>query len=83
MKIINLKEENIYLEDYVRLCSLEWGIPKNDDEVKEKVSKMVSLSFEKSKSFGADIFGAFDIANKLKVFQHYKPYSGYRFHLVY
>jgi len=37
-------------------------------KIEEKVSKMVSVSFEKSKSFGADIFGAFDIANKF----HYK-----------
>lgn len=42
MKIINLKEENICLEDYVRLCSLEWGSPKSDDEVKEKVSSILS-----------------------------------------
>lgn len=42
MKIINLKEENIYLEDYVKLCSLEWGSPKSDDEVKEKVSSILS-----------------------------------------
>ena len=42
MKIINLKEENIYLEDYVKLCSLEWESPKSDDEVKEKVSSILS-----------------------------------------
>ena len=42
MKIINLKEENTYLEDYVKLCSLEWGSPKSDDEVKEKVSSILS-----------------------------------------
>ena len=42
MKIINLKEEYICLEDYVRLCSLEWGSPKSDDEVKEKVSSILS-----------------------------------------
>lgn len=37
-------------------------------KIGESVSKMVSASFEKSKMFGADIFGAFDIANKF----HYK-----------
>ena len=42
MKIINLKEEKTYLEDYVKLCSLEWGSPKSDDEVKEKVSSILS-----------------------------------------
>ena len=42
LRIINLKEENTYLEDYVRLCSLEWGSPKSDDEVKEKVFSILS-----------------------------------------
>ena len=42
LRIINLKEENTYLEDYVKLCSLEWGSPKSDDEVKEKVSSILS-----------------------------------------
>ena len=37
-------------------------------KIEEKVSKMVASTFEKSKSFKADIFGAFDIANKF----HYK-----------
>ena len=37
-------------------------------KIEENVSKMVSSCFEKSKSFRADIFGAFDIANKF----HYK-----------
>ncbi len=37
-------------------------------KIEEKVSKMVSSCFEKSRSFDADIFGAFDIANKF----HYK-----------
>lgn len=39
---INLKDSKKYLEDYVRLCSLEWGSPKSDDEVKEKVSSILS-----------------------------------------
>lgn len=37
-------------------------------KIEEKVSKMVATTFEKSKTFKADIFGAFDIANKF----HYK-----------
>ena len=39
---INLKDSKKYLEDYVKLCSLEWGSPKSDDEVKEKVSSILS-----------------------------------------
>lgn len=41
MKVINLKNENLYLEDYVRLCALEWGSPKSDEEVKLKVSSIL------------------------------------------
>lgn len=37
-------------------------------EMSKKISEMVAKTFEKSKSFGVDIFGAFDIANKF----HYK-----------
>jgi predicted transcriptional regulator len=33
-------------------------------KIEEKVSKMVATTFEKSKTLKADIFGAFDIANK-------------------
>ena len=41
MKIINLKNSNNYLEEYVRLCALEWGVPKSDEEVKKKVSEIL------------------------------------------
>lgn len=37
-------------------------------KIEEKVSKMVAKTFEKGKTLKADIFGAFDIANKF----HYK-----------
>ena len=37
-------------------------------KIEEKVSKMVATTFEKGKTLKADIFGAFDIANKF----HYK-----------
>ena len=42
MEIIDLKDCNKYLEEYVRLCALEWGISKSDDEVKIKVSSILS-----------------------------------------
>ena len=34
MKIENIKNNDIFLEEYIKLCSLEWGTPKNDDEMK-------------------------------------------------
>lgn len=41
MNIISLKDDVRYLEEYVKLCALEWGIPKSDEEVKLKVSKIL------------------------------------------
>lgn len=34
MKIINLKDNDVFLEEYIRQCSLEWGTLKSDDEMK-------------------------------------------------
>lgn len=42
MNIVDLKSCENCLEEYVRICSLEWGSPKSDDEVKEKVSSILS-----------------------------------------
>lgn len=41
MNIISLKDDVRYLEEYVKLCALEWGSPKSDEEVKLKVSKIL------------------------------------------
>lgn len=41
MNIINLRNDVKYLEEYVRLCSLEWGRPKSDEEVKKKVLEVL------------------------------------------
>lgn len=41
MNIISLKDDVRYLEEYVKLCALEWGNPKSDEEVKLKVSKIL------------------------------------------
>ena len=37
MKIINLKDNDVFLEEYIRQCSLEWGTPKSDDEMKSYI----------------------------------------------
>lgn len=41
MNIISLKDDVRYLEEYVKLCALEWGNPKSEEEVKLKVSKIL------------------------------------------
>lgn len=33
MKIINLKENFNFLEEYIKLCNSEWGTQKNNDEM--------------------------------------------------
>ena len=46
MNIINIKNNDRYLEEYCRLCSLEWGKPKSDIDmnkyVKSKMKKILS-----------------------------------------
>ena len=37
MKIINIKDDSDYLEEYIRLCSLEWGKSKSESEMKKYV----------------------------------------------
>ena len=67
IKISNASIKEIQNEELIdNITTEEFDYLKK--KIEEKVSKMVSVSFEKSKSFGADIFGAFDIANKY----HYK-----------
>ncbi len=37
MDIISIKENRLFLEEYIKLCSLEWGLPRSEDELIEKV----------------------------------------------
>lgn len=34
MKIVNIKKDSKYLKEYIRLCSLEWGKTKSEEEMK-------------------------------------------------
>lgn len=34
MEIVSIKDNDVFLEEYIRLCSLEWGTLKSDDEMK-------------------------------------------------
>ena len=37
MEIINIEDNDEFLEEYIRLCSLEWGTLKSDDEMKSYI----------------------------------------------
>lgn len=39
---VNLKNNLDYLKEYVMLCALEWGKPKNDNEIQEKINLILS-----------------------------------------
>ena len=34
MEVVSIKNNSNYLKEYIRLCSLEWGKPKSEDEMK-------------------------------------------------
>lgn len=46
MKILNLKENKLYLQEYIKLCSLEWGFKKNQEEmnsyIENKLNKILT-----------------------------------------
>ena len=63
IKISNASIKEIQSEDFVSAISNE-EFEFIKMELKDKISKTVAKSFEKSKELKADIFGAFDIANK-------------------
>ena len=67
VNITNASIKEIQSEEFVKNPTNEEFefIKKN---IKEKISETIALTFEKSKQLGADVFGAFDIANKF----HYK-----------
>lgn len=37
MDIISIKENRMLLEEYIKLCSLEWGTPRSEDELNERI----------------------------------------------
>lgn len=51
MKLINLKENEYYLKEYIKLCSKEWGSPKTSEElnnyVNNKIEKILSNNYDK------------------------------------
>ena len=71
IKITNSSIKEIQNESLVQnVSSEEFDFIKS--KIEENISKMIVSAFEKSKDFGADIFGAFNIANKF----HYAQTKG-------
>ena len=41
MKLINLKENEEYLKEYIELCSKEWGTPKTKAQMEQYINKKI------------------------------------------
>ena len=39
MNIISIKDNNKYLDEYIKLCSLEWGLAKSEEEMKKYIEE--------------------------------------------
>lgn len=37
MEIVDIKNNSNYLKEYIKLCSLEWGSPKNEEEMQKYI----------------------------------------------
>ena len=67
VNITNSSIKEIQSEEFVEIPSEEeFNFIK--EKISEKISKTIAKTFEKSKELGADVFGAFELANKF----HYK-----------
>ena len=49
MEFINLKNNIDYLKEYVKLCSLEWGSKKTEDEMNKYIDDKIYQIFNKDK----------------------------------
>lgn len=51
MEIVNIKKNRSFLEEYIKLCSLEWGTSRSEDElnirVKTKADKILLHQYDK------------------------------------
>ena len=75
MEIINIKDNDEFLEEYVRLCSLEWGTFKSDDEMKSYIIDKMKRIHSKDKVIS--ILGLIDNDNnKLVGFISLFKYDG-------
>lgn len=49
MKVINLKDNKKFLREYIKLCSLEWGSKKSEDEMEEYIKEKERKIFNDDK----------------------------------
>jgi len=42
MKILDIKNNIKYLEEYCKLCSLQWGTPKTEEEMNNYINKKIN-----------------------------------------
>ena len=49
MKIINLKNNLDYLKEYIKLCSIEWGTPKNKKEMEKYIDNKIKKVLNEDK----------------------------------
>lgn len=41
MKLVDIKSNIYYLNEYIKCCALEWGKPKSDEELNDYINKKV------------------------------------------
>lgn len=49
MKIINIKDEEKFLNEYIELCSIEWGSKKTKEEIKKYIEEKKKRIFNEDK----------------------------------
>lgn len=74
MEIINIKDNDEFLEEYIRLCSLEWGTLKSDDEMKSYIIDKRKKIHSEDKVIS--ILGLIDNNNRLVGFISLFKYDG-------
>ena len=74
MEIINIKDNDEFLEEYIRLCSLEWGTLKSDDEMKSYIIDKRKRIHSEDKVIS--ILGLIDNNNRLVGFISLFKYDG-------
>ena len=75
MNIVSIKENKEFLEEYIKLCSLEWGTPKSEEELNIRVNKRVNEILSNKDDKLISVLGLID-NNKLIGFISLFKYDG-------
>ena len=75
MNIINIKNNKIYLEEYFKLCSLEWGKPKSNEELINRIKEKVDYILKNNNDKIITILGLIDEQTLIGFISLYK-YDG-------